>query len=49
MLKMVEVELEKISDPDKDMFFEKVLEVELVILIRDIAKHLKMSISFIWT
>ena len=49
MLKMTGVTLEKIRDPDKYMFFEQGREVELVILIKDMAKHLKMSISFIWT
>ena len=49
MLKMTGVTLEIISDPDKYMFFEQGMRGELVILIKDIAKHLKMSISFIWT
>ena len=47
MLKLIEVKLEKISDPDKYMFLNKKLEEELVILIKDIVKHLEVSISFI--
>ena len=47
MLKMTEVKVEEISDPDKYMFLNKELEEELVILLKDIVKHLKISISFI--
>ena len=47
MLKMTEVKVEEISDPDKYMFLNKKLEEELVILIKDIVKHLEVSISFI--
>ena len=49
MLKMTGVTLEKISDPDNTCFLNKEWEVVLVISIKDIVKHLKMSISFIWT
>ena len=45
MLKVTGVTLQKISDPDKCIFLNK----ELVISIKVILKHLKMSISFIWT
>ena len=44
MLEMAGVTLEKISDPDKYMFLNKEWEVELVILIKDTAKRLKVSI-----
>ena len=47
MLKMTEVKVEEISDPDKYMFLNTKLEEELVILIKDIVKHLEVSISFI--
>ena len=40
MLKMTKVEIEEISDPDKYMFLKKEWEVELVILIKDIAKQI---------
>ena len=49
MLKMTVVTLEKINDRDKYMFFEQEIEVELVILIKNIVTHLKISIHFIWT
>ena len=45
MLKITGVTLEKISDLDKCIFLNK----ELVISINVVLKHLKMSISFIWT
>ena len=47
MLKMTEVKVEEISDPDKYMFLNKELEEELAILLKDIVKHLIISISFI--
>ena len=40
MLKMTGVTLEKINDPDKYIFFNKEREVELVVLTKDIAKHI---------
>ena len=41
MLKMTGVTLEKINDPNKYIFFlNKEREVELVVLIKDIAKHI---------
>ena len=49
MLKMTGVTLENISDPNKYMLLNKEREVELVILIKDIAKHLKISIFSILT
>ena len=49
MLKMTVVTLEKINDRDKYMFFEQEIEVELVILIKNIVTHLKISIHFIRT
>ena len=49
MLKMTKIELKKISDPDKYMFFEQGIEAELVTSIKDTVKHLKMFMSFIWT
>ena len=47
MLRMTEVKVEEVSDPDKYMFLNKELEEELVILLKDIVKHLQVSISFI--
>ena len=47
VLRMTEVKVEEVSDPDKYMFLNKELEEELVILLKDILKHLQVSISFI--
>ena len=41
MLKMTKVELEKISDPNKYIFFEQVISI------KDTMKYLKLSIYFI--
>ena len=49
MSKMTKMELEKISDPDKYMFFGQGRTGGVSYINKDIAKHLKMSISFIWT
>ena len=49
MLKMTKIELGKISDPDKYMFFEHGIRGVLVTLIKFTVKRLKMSIYFIWT
>ena len=44
------IRIRKINDPDKYIFFEQGMRGGVsYILIKDIAKHLKMSISFIWT
>ena len=40
MLKMTKIELEKINDPDKYMFFEQGMRGGLVTLIKDIAKQI---------
>ena len=45
MLKMTGVEFKKTRDPDKYMFSEQGI---LIIFIKDILKHLKMLIFFIW-
>ena len=47
LLKMTKVEIEKISDPDKYMFLKKEWEVELVILIKDIAKEIMNIVKII--
>ena len=47
MLKMTKVEIEEISDPDKYMFLKKEWEVELVILIKDIAKQIMNIVKII--
>ena len=49
MLKVTGVTLEKKVILINTCFFNKEWEAELVILIKDIAKHLKVSVSFIWT
>ena len=49
MLRMTGVTLEKINDPDKYMFLNKEREVELVMFIKDIVKHLKINIFSILT
>ena len=60
MLKMTKIELEKINDPDKYMFFEQGMRGGLVTLIKDIAKQIinivqimikqyLKNISSIWT
>ena len=43
MLRMTGVTLEKINDSDKYMFLNKEREVELIMLIKDIVKHLKIN------
>ena len=49
MLKMTKVELEKISDPDKYMFFEQGMRGGVSYINKRYSEHLKMSIYFIWT
>ena len=47
MLKMTKVELGKISDPDKYMFFEQGMDVELVIPIEDIIKRIMNIVNIV--
>ena len=45
MLKIIGVTLERISDPDKYMFFEQAMRCGVsYILIKDKVKHLKINI-----
>ena len=48
IIKMTKIELEKISDPDKYMFFEQGMnEVELVTLVKDIVKQIMNIVKII--
>ena len=49
MLKMTGVTLEKISHPNKYMLFKQGMRGGVNTSTKDTVKHLKMSISFIWT
>ena len=46
---MTKVELEKINDPDKYMFFEQGMKGGVSYINKRYSEHLKMSIYFIWT